>query len=115
MSGQPTVTFTSPSSGAYQGILFMQDHSVCPSTSHAINGNTNIKINGTIYAHCTQTGGSYVAQNLLYTGESSTGYYSAIVTDTIQVNGQSNLVLDPTGGQNTGIGLGSGNKPYLIQ
>jgi hypothetical protein len=115
MSGQPTVTFTSPSSGAYQGILFMQDHNVCPSTSHAINGNTNIKYNGTIYAHCTQTGGSYVAQNLLYTGESSTGYYSAIVTDTIQVNGQSNLVLDPTGGQNTGIGLGSGNKPYLIQ
>ena len=56
-----------------------------------------------------------MAQNLLYTGESSTGYYSALVVDTIQINGMSNLVLDPTGGSNTGIGLGSGNKPYLIQ
>jgi Flp pilus assembly protein TadG len=115
MSGQPTVNLTSQTSGTYQGILFMQDHSVCPSSSNAINGNTNIKYNGTIYMHCTQTGGSYVAQNILYTGESSTGYYSALVVDTIQINGMSNLVLDPTGGQNTGIGLGSGMKPFLIQ
>lgn len=115
MSGQPTVNLTSNTSGTYQGILFMQDHSVCPSTSHAINGNTNIKYNGTIYLHCTQTGSNYVAQNILYTGESTTGYYSALVVDTIQINGMSNLVLDPTGGQNTGIGLGGGNKPYLIQ
>ena len=115
MSGQPTVTLTSPGSGTYQGILFMQDHSVCPSTQHAINGNTNIKFNGTIYLHCTQSGGSYVAQNILYTGESTTGFYSALVVDTMQINGMSNLVLDPTGGSNTGIGLGSGNKHYLIQ
>jgi hypothetical protein len=113
MSGQPTVTLTSQTTGTYQGILFMQDHNVCPSTSHAINGNTNIKYNGTIYLHCTSS--SYVAQNILYTGESSTGYYSALVVDTIQINGMSNLVLDPTGGSNTGIGLGSGNKPFLIQ
>ena len=103
VSGQPTVSMKSPSSGPYQGIMFMQDHSVCPSTSHAINGNTNIKLNGTIYAHCTQPGAGYVAQNLLYTGESSTGYYGALVVDTLQINGMSNLVLDPTGGQNTGI------------
>jgi hypothetical protein len=115
MSGQPTVNIKSPSSGPYQGIFFMQDHSVCPSTSHAVNGNTNIKINGTIYAHCTQPGGSYVAQKLLYTGESTSGYYSAVVVDKLTINGMSNLVLDPTGGQNTGIGLGSGNKPVLIQ
>ena len=115
MSGQPTVTLTSQTSGTYEGIFFMQDHSVCPSTSSAINGNTNIKFNGTIYMHCTQTGSNYVPQNILYTGESSTGYYSALVVDTVQINGMSNLVLDPTGGQNTGIGLGSGTKPFLIQ
>ncbi|HEY3841089.1 MAG TPA: hypothetical protein VGL72_31175, partial [Bryobacteraceae bacterium] len=115
MSGQPTVNIKSPSSGPYQGLFFMQDHNVCPSSSHAVNGNTNIKINGTIYAHCTQTGGNYVAQNLLYTGESTSGYYSAMVVDTLHINGMSNLVLDPTGGQNTGIGLGSGSKPVLIQ
>jgi len=113
MSGQPTVTLTAQTSGAYQGILFMQDHNVCPSTQHAINGNTNIKYNGTIYLHCTSS--SYVAQNMLYTGESTSGYYSALVADTIQINGMSNLVLDPTGGQNTGIGLSGGNKPFLIQ
>ena len=115
VSGQPTVNFTSQTSGSYEGIFFMQDHNVCPSTQHAVNGNTNIKINGTIYMHCTQTGGSYAAQNLLYTGESSTGYYSALVVDTLQINGMSNLVLDPTGGQNTGIGLGNAPKPALIQ
>lgn len=115
VSGQPTVSLTSNTTGNYQGILFMQDHSVCPSTSHAINGNTNIKMNGTVYLHCTQTGSNYVAQNMLYTGESSTGYYSALVADTVQINGESNLVLDPTGGQNTGIGLGGGAKPVLIQ
>jgi hypothetical protein len=115
MSGQPTVTLKAPATGTYQGILYMQDHSLCPSTVNAINGNTNIKYNGTVYLHCTQSGSGYVAQNLLYTGESSTGYYSALVVDTLQVNGMSNLVLDPTGGQNTGIGLGGGNKTYLIQ
>jgi hypothetical protein len=115
ISGQPNVTLKSPASGSYQGLFFMQDHNVCPSTSHAINGNTNIKINGTIYTHCTKTGANYAAQNLLYTGESSTGYYSALVVDTAQINGMSNLVLDPTGGSNTGIGLGSGSKAFLIQ
>ncbi len=115
ISGQPTVNLKAQTSGTYEGVLFMQDHSVCPSTQHAINGNSNIKINGTIYLHCTQTGSNYVAQNILYTGESTTGIYSALVVDTIQINGMSNLVLDPTGGQNTGIGLGGGNKSYLIQ
>lgn len=115
ISGQPTATFTSQTSGPYQGLFFMQDHSVCPSSSHAVNGNTNIKINGTIYAHCTNAGANYAAQNLLYTGESSTGYYSALVVNTLTLNGMSNLVLDPTGGSNTGIGLGSASKAYLIQ
>jgi hypothetical protein len=115
ISGQPAATFTSQTSGPYQGLFFMQDHSVCPSTSHAVNGNTNIKINGTIYAHCTNSGANYTGQNLLYTGESSTGYYSALVVDTLTLNGMANLVLDPTGGSNTGIGLGSASKAYLIQ
>jgi hypothetical protein len=112
MSGQPTVNLKATTSGTYQGILYMQDHNICPSTTNTVNGNTNIQINGTIYLHCTNS--SYVAQNILYTGESTTGFYSALVVDTIQINGESNLVLDPTGGQNTGIGLGGGAKPYLI-
>jgi hypothetical protein len=113
MSGQPNVNFKSPSSGTYQGIFFMQDHSVCSSSSNTIQGNTNIEINGTIYAHCTNP--TYSPDTLIYTGESSTGYYTAIVVDKLTVNGMSNLVLDPTGGQNTGIGLSGVSKPYLIQ
>ncbi len=112
LSGQPNVTLTSPTSGTYEGIFFMQDHNVC-GTSSSINGNTNIKINGSIYTHCTDT--PYSPDNLTYTGESSTGYYTAIVVDKLTVNGMSNLTLDPTGGQNTGIGLGNVAKPYLIQ
>ena len=46
MTAQPTVTFTSQTTGTYQGILFMQDHNVCPSTSHQINGQANVKFNG---------------------------------------------------------------------
>jgi hypothetical protein len=118
LSSQTNVNLKAPTSGAYQGIIFMQDHSVCPSTSHAINGQgsaNTIKLNGTIYTHCTQTGGSYVAQNVIYTGQSTTGYYTALVVDTLTVNGATNLVLDPTGGQNTGIGLGTPSFPALIQ
>lgn len=114
MSGQPNVNFSGPSTGTYEGILFMQDHNVCPSTQHAINGNTNIEYSGSIYLHCTKTGSNYVAQNLLYTGQSTTGHYSALIVDTLQINGMSNLILDPTGGQNTGIGLGS-TKGFLIR
>ena len=115
MSGQPNINFSGPTTGTYEGILFMQDHSVCPSSQHAINGNTNIEFSGSIYLHCTKTGSNYVAQNLLYTGQSTSGHYSALVVDTLQINGMSNLILDPTGGQNTGIGLGGGSKGYLVQ
>jgi len=118
MNSQTKVDFKAPTSGAYKGIMFMQDHAVCPSTGHAINGAptpNNIKINGTIYAHYTNSGSGYVAQNLLFAGQSTSGYYTAMVVDTLTVNGATNLVLDPTGGSNTGIGTGGGNVPYLIR
>jgi len=38
-----------------------------------------------------------------------------MVVDTLTVNGATNLVLDPTGGSNTGIGTSGGNVPYLIR
>ena len=118
VSSQVNLNLKAPTSGTYEGIVFMQDHSVCPSTGHAVNGapsNNTIKINGTIYTHCTNTGSGYVAQKMTYTGQSTSGYYTALVVDTLTVNGATNLVLDPTGGTNTGIGLGTESKPFLIQ
>jgi hypothetical protein len=112
INGSGSQVFTPETSGSYQGVLFYQDHDVCASTSHTINGGSNLLYTGTIYLHCTSS--SYVAQKILYNGVENPSYYQGLVVDLIQFNGATTLYKDPTGGTNTGIGLGSA-KPYLIQ
>ena len=112
LNGSGSQTITPQTSGSYQGVIFYQDHNVCPSTTHTVNGNSNLIYTGSIYLHCTNS--SYVAQKILYNGVENPSYYQGLVVDQIQFNGASNLYKDPTGGENTGIGLGS-SKPYLIQ
>jgi hypothetical protein len=109
MTGEPTVTFKANTSGVYQGILFMQDHNVCPSTAHTFSGNASVAINGTLYLHCTSS--TYTPQSLLYAGTFTSGYYTALVVDTLTINGEANPIADPTGGQNTGFL----SKTYLVQ
>jgi len=112
LNGSGSQTFTPPTSGTYQGILFYQDHNVCSSTSHTVNGGSNLVYTGSIYLHCGLAGGNYVPQKILYNGVQNPTYYQGLVVDTIQFNGASNLYKDPTGG-NTGLGLA--NAPMLIR
>ena len=112
LNGSGSQTFTPPTSGTYQGILFYQDHNVCSSTSHTVNGGSNLVYTGSIYLHCGLAGGNYVPQKILYNGVQNPSYYQGLVVDTIQFNGASNLYKDPTGG-NTGLGLA--NTPMLIR
>jgi hypothetical protein len=50
---------------------------------------------------------------LLYTGESSTGTYTALVVNTLEINGSTNFKQDPTG-QYTGLS-GGGASAFLIE
>jgi hypothetical protein len=103
ISGSPSVTLTAPTSGTYQGILYYRDRNVCPSTNDAVTGNTNTVLSGTFYVHCANSGGNYVPAVLMFSGQSTPGHYVALVADTIKITGNSNLILDPTGGSNTGL------------
>jgi len=104
ISGQPSVTFSAPTSGTYEGIFFFTDRSETSTSQNQINGATNSSIQGTLYMPTVP---------LLYTGESSSGTYTGIVVNTLQINGSTNFKQDPTG-QYTGLS-GGGASAYLIQ
>jgi hypothetical protein len=95
ISGQPKVTLQAPASGTYQGILFYQDRTVAVgSTGSQVNGSSLSTLTGTLYLPTT---------TLLYTGQSSTGSYTGLVTYKLTINGDVHLNNDSTG---TYTGLG---------
>jgi hypothetical protein len=104
ISGQPNVTFSAPTSGTYAGIFWFTDRSQTSTTQNQINGSTTASIQGTIYMPKVP---------LLYTGESSTGTYTALVVNTLEINGSTNFKQDPTG-QYTGLS-GGGASAFLIE
>ena len=104
ISGQPNVTFSAPTSGTYEGIFWFTDRSQTSTNQNQVNGATTATIQGTIYMPTVP---------LLYTGESSTGTYTGLVVNTLQINGSTNFKQDTTG-QYTGLSGGSA-QPYLIQ
>jgi|HubBroStandDraft_3_1064219.scaffolds.fasta_scaffold59708_2 hypothetical protein len=104
ISGQPSVTFSAPTSGTYEGIFFFTDRTQSSSNQNQFNGATNSSIQGTIYMPTVP---------LLYTGESSSGTYTGIVVSTLEINGSTNFKQDPTG-QYTGLS-GGGASAFLIQ
>lgn len=114
ISGAPAVTLTAPTSGVYQGILYFRDRTVCPSTNDAITGNTNTVLSGSVYVHCSNTGGGYSPGSLMFSGQSTPGHYVGLVADIVKITGNSHLLLDPTGGGYTGIKTAS-RLPYLVQ
>ncbi|MGA2135494.1 MAG: pilus assembly protein TadG-related protein [Bryobacteraceae bacterium] len=104
ISGQPSVTFSAPTSGSMQGIFWFSDRSDTNTAQNQINGATNSTIQGTIYIPTAP---------LLYTGESSTSTYTGIVVYTLEVNGATYFKQDTTG-QYTGLGS-STVTPFLIE
>ena len=104
ISGQPKVTFSAPTSGTYEGILWFTDRSQTSTSQNQINGATTSSLQGTLYMPTVP---------LLYTGESSTGTYTGIIAYTLEINGSVNFKQDPTG-QYTGLS-GGGASAFLIQ
>lgn len=104
ISGQPSVTFSAPTSGTYEGIFWFSDRNDTNTSQNQFNGATNSSIQGTIYIPTAP---------LLYTGESSSGTYTGLVVNTLVVNGSTNFKQDPTG-QYTGLSSG-GASAFLIQ
>jgi len=105
ISGQPSVTFSAPTSGSLQGIFWFSDRNDTNTTQNQWNGATNSSLQGTIYIPTA---------SLLYTGESTSGTYTGIVVDKLEVNGATNFKADPTG-QYTGLGGSGGAAAFLIE
>ncbi|HVW84447.1 MAG TPA: pilus assembly protein TadG-related protein [Bryobacteraceae bacterium] len=91
-SGSTTYTLTAPTSGTYQGMLFMQDPNLTYSGANTITGSSRSVMSGTLYFPTT---------GLTYTGSTS-GSYTAIVARTVIFTGTSNILNDPSG-QYTGL------------
>lgn len=104
ISGQPNVTFSAPTSGAYQGIFWFSDRNDTNTSQNQWNGATTSSLQGTIYIPTAP---------LLYTGQSTSGTYTGLVVDKLVVNGSTNFKADPTGTY-TGLG-GGGATAFLIQ
>jgi hypothetical protein len=88
IQGGAMVTFSAPSSGPRQGMLFIQDRNLTYSTSNIFNGNAASVMSGTLYFPTT---------TVTYSGTSTTGSYTAVVTKKMQFNGNANFKNDPTG------------------
>jgi hypothetical protein len=104
ISGQPNVTFSAPTSGSMEGIFWFSDRNDTNTNQSQFNGATTASVQGTIYM---PTG------SLLYTGQSGSGTYTALVVNKLEINGSTNFKQDPTG-QYTGLS-GGGAAAYLIE
>ena len=88
LSGSSTVNFTAPSSGTYQGMLFLQDRNLSYSSGNNINGSSSSVLTGTLYFPTT---------TVTYSGSSTTGSYTAMIAKNIIIAGSADLKNDPTG------------------
>jgi hypothetical protein len=87
--GSATLIFSAPTSGTYQGMLFVQDRNLSPAYTgdNAISGSSGSVVTGTLYFPTT---------SVTFKGSSS-GSYTAIVAKTVAFVGNSSLKNDPTG------------------
>ena len=104
-------SLTAPTSGTYAGLLMFTDRSITSTNTNQINGNSQTKLQGTIYMPSVPliiTGsGSSVNQNAAY---------SAIVAKTLTVNGGGQLIVkaDYSSLPNSKLPVGTGNSPKLL-
>jgi Flp pilus assembly protein TadG len=99
--GSSTETFSAPTFGTYQGMLFLQDRNITYGSTNNFTGSSSSSFTGTLYFPSTA---------LKYSGSSS-GTFTAIVAKTLTFVGTSNILNDPTG---TYTGLG-GHSSAIIQ
>jgi hypothetical protein len=87
-TGATTVTLSAPSSGTYQGMLFMQDRIAANATANSFANSASVSLTGTLY---------FPTCSLTYSGASTTATYTALVADTISFTGSASFKNDPTG------------------
>jgi hypothetical protein len=87
-SGSAVVTLTAPSSGTYEGMLFVQDRNLSYNGNNSITGSSGSVLTGTLY---------FPSTTVTYTGTSSTGSYTALIAKTVTFSGNSSFKNDPTG------------------
>jgi len=103
VAGSGNLTFSAPSSGSYEGILFYQDRNITPpyATANSYSGSGNVT--GSFYFPTT---------SLSYSG-SGNASYTALVANTISLSGSGNFTFKKdTNGQYTGLVR---TTPSLIQ
>lgn len=100
-----TVTFSAPTSGAYQGILFYQNRSITSTSTNGATfaGGANMNLSGTLYFPTTTVSFS--------NGVAAESNSTAIVANQVSISGGANIKYDPTG-QKTGLFL---NSVALVQ
>jgi Flp pilus assembly protein TadG len=89
-----TVTFSAPTSGTYQGILFYQNRSITSASNATFAGGANMNLSGTLYFPTTTVSFS--------NGVAAESNSTAIVANELSIAGGANIKYDPTG-QKTGL------------
>jgi len=87
-TGDTTVKLSAPTSGTYQGMLFLQDRNLSYTSTNSIANSVSSVLQGTLYFPTTY---------LTYSGASSTGSYTAIIAKRVSLTGSAAFKNDPTG------------------
>ena len=84
-----TATFSAPTSGVYQGILFFQDRAITSANNATFAGGAVMQLSGSLYFPTTDVSFS--------NGTSTETYSTAIVAKQVSFTGGANIKYDPTG------------------
>jgi hypothetical protein len=98
LSGSSTSTFTTPTSGAYSGIVFFGDRGPVGGTD-SFSGSSSVAITGAMY---------FPTQNVALSGSFGSGSgCTQLIADTIKISGSADF-------NNTCAGTGVGNIAALV-
>ena len=78
VNGSGTYTFSAPTSGSNEALLFVGDRSIASSLGSTITGTTGAQFNGVAYLP---------KEALTYTGGSNASKYTTIIADTLKMTG----------------------------
>ncbi len=87
-AGSSSFNLSAPTSGAYQGMLILQDRNLYYSGGNTIDGSSSSVFTGTFYFPTT---------TVTYNGSTTTGSYTALITKQIAFTGSTAFKNDPTG------------------
>lgn len=87
-TGATTVNLTAPSSGTYEGMLFLQDRNLSYTGTNSFANSASSVLTGTLY---------FPSTSVSYSGASTTGSYTALIAKKVSFSGSTSFKNDPTG------------------